>query len=444
MLVVDGTSDDAVARLGRLMYNIERGERVFEWAPGSGAAAAADPEPDFLAIEVPGVTAAAPASRATYRPTVGCVYYVPGGDLDALVEGVRHILAALPDDHLRGFLTVEASPHASLHHRGRVADQPIGLLKTFVSRASHPYRTGWDPLKKYPARCLHPVRRENMPFRDDPQTPVHKSLPSHVSFAAAFTWHFIPVSVAARIRTLTTLEEFNAVTAAVFFDTLGGAGDPGALPLYRIDPGFFGVPPPPANLAKTLSGPMIFVWRGGRLRVAGAGLSGKIPSWKPPAPLGDTEWDLVAGQDAADETPTCGYCEVVLFGDDVYALHDDLIAPYFMPMCEWCCGCLPAARAGEVSRTRLPEPAPAVSPELKLLLAADVELLAVDAEGAEGAADLHRVGPFLLVKAEGVAPFIVESKNTYQEEVPPCARAPALRNHKYGSLPCPTLVTIDA
>ena len=103
MFVIDATPglDQALQRLARLMYNIERGARVFEWAPGSADVADPAPKPDFLSISVPGITKAAPPSTVSIRPSVAFVYHAPGLDLPEVVRQVRGHLEAYTEDHLR-------------------------------------------------------------------------------------------------------------------------------------------------------------------------------------------------------------------------------------------------------------------------------------------------------------------------------------------------------
>lgn len=408
MFIIDAAADlpEALERLARLLYNIERGDRVYEWALGSGAAASPEPKAGFLSISVPGTTTAAPPAVVNYRPSVGFVYYVPGVDLPDTVRQVRTHLEALPDDHLLGYLPVEAAPHATLHHRGRI------YSGSSTAGGRKPYMKGWYPGEGYPARHFHYVAGEV------------DGVPSHVSIRAAFTWYFLPVSTAIRIREMTQFAEFNAIVASVFLDTILG-GKEAAEPVYTISADFFGIAPPPAGLAEALAGTnTLLIHHGGRFHHAGCAISNCLTWWKAPArgrevPFGE----LKLANAPPQGKPLCGTCEAPLSGR-VFVLEDPAIAPYQLAVCVWCAGCLPAARKEKATRTTYPRTlAEAYSGTPLLgLLEADVEAIEV------------KKRTYFHVRPKNGESYFVEPVEGYRRATPPCLRVPELRAHRGASL----------
>jgi hypothetical protein len=427
MFIIDATTDfaQALARLARLMYNIERGARVYEWGPNSAAAANPKPQSGFLSISVPGVTTAAPPAVVNYRPSVGFVYYVPGVDLPELVRQVRAHLEGMPDDHLRGYLPVEAAPHATLLHRNRTH------AGSDTTGGRNPYTKGWYPGELYPARHFHYISNEVM------------EVPSHVSYRGAFTWYFLPIATIARITLLTSFEEFNAVVSGVFLDTFLG-GKEVAEPVYNISSDFFNVPPAPGAIRKALDGAnVILVHRGGRFYLAGSETRECLANWKAPrrlepgsATLGDLRVANLAPGPVGDGL--CGVCRLPLWGD-VYVVEDDIVAPYRMAVCEWCAGCLPGPRRDAAVHLAYPRTMAeayegTALAELLPLLEARVEAIKVRSTlyfrvyhpgaGKDGGGD-----------AGGDAGYFVEvSEDGPPKTTPPCLRVPELREHRVSSI----------
>jgi len=347
MLIIDGTTDlaDATKRLVRLMYNIERGAKVYEWTSGSASEPLLLPGPNPLTIEVPGVTTGAPPAAAELCPSVGYVYYVPGAgfDVSAFVRRLQALCADLPDDHLTGFLPVETAPHVTLLHRGRIQRDCI-QREAQAFKHSDPATTKWLLSKTYPPRCFYVI-----------QPTSTKKHPSHVSYRGGFTWYVAPVTVATRLHAISTFEEFNALVSSVFFDTLFGSKE---LPfsVYGLTSEHLGVLPLPAAVAKltekSARDSVILARIGDRLEAVGACLFAALSSWQDPdvcVAAGSTpavQPSQVANLSQPGIIRSCGFCELPLWGD-VYAVADEAIAPYYMAVCRWCCGCFPPERRAE-------------------------------------------------------------------------------------------------
>lgn len=429
MFLIDATTDfaEAVARLVRLMYNIERGARVYEWGPGSSEEANRPaPKAGFLTITVPGVTKAAPPATVAFRPSVAFVYYVPGVDLGALVGEVQARLERLPDDHLRGYLPVEATPHATLLHRNRTR------AGSDVTGQRHPFVKGWNPAGRHPARHFHYTASEV------------KEVPSHISHRGAFTWHFLPISTATRIRGLDSFEEFNALVSGIFLDTFLG-GKEVAEPVYDLSADFFNVPAAPPAVVKALQDasetePIILVYRDGRFHPCGKIVEECLSNWAPPQgrrAAGQGELSLANVAPGPVGGGECGFCRLPLWGD-IFAVEDALIAPYRVAACEWCTGCLPAPRRDEAIPTKIPRTLAEAYRDSKHanllpLLEAEVEAIKVRS------ATFFRVTP----KPSGGDPagqpavgYFLEASDDDgpPKTAPPCLRFPELREHRVSSI----------
>ncbi|GFR88686.1 hypothetical protein ElyMa_002524200 [Elysia marginata] len=354
MFVIDATTDyaEAVDRLARLMYNIECGSEIYEWKLGSSEKAKDTPKINFLSISVPGVTTAAPPMTAVLRPSVGVVYFVPGVELEGLITKVKTLLDSFPDSHLRGYLPVEITPHATLLHCNRIQEGSSiggssGLRRSFYTKGRNSHLKAWRPSHLCPTRLFH------LP-------PLSKILkpPIHISVHAAFTWYFLPISVAFYIRSFHSFAEFNAIVAGVFLDSFLG-GKESAEPIYSISADFFNIPATPPGITKAAqaaSSKALFICHNGRIHLCGANLRECCSNWSPiyrqrsarleslrlanvsPGPIGDGK---------------CGICQLPLWGV-IYAITDPLIAPYHLAVCTWCAGCLPAFLRNTASQAVLP------------------------------------------------------------------------------------------
>ena len=412
MFVIDATGDfaQALPRLARLMYNIERGARVYEWTQDSTADANPKPRPNFLSITIPGITAAAPPAVVNYRPSVAVVYCTSEVNLAELVSKLQDLLASFPDDHLRGYLPVEAAPHATLLHCNRTY-------------------TGIALKDKIPTRYFYVTSKYGS-----------GSVPSHISLHGAFTWYFLPIAVAIRINRFSTFEEFNAVVAGVFLDTILG-GKEIAKPVYAtISSDFFNAPPAPADICKALvQTDVILVYRSNRFYLAGE-IYDCLSMWKSPAadaphlPLLD-ELRLANVAPGPIGDGLCGLCCLPLWGE-IYAVRDTLIAPYRMATCVWCAGCLPLPYRAEAIRSNYPRTMAeayrgTVYADLLPLLEAEVKVIMTGPPS--NPRPYFRVHPSGAKKGDG---YFIEvwweaASNT---STPPCLRVPELRKHRVSSI----------
>lgn len=289
------------ARLARLMVNIERGARAYEWAAGSGAEAHPDPAPDFLTVAVPGVTDAAPPVAVSLRPAAGFLYYTPDTDPGRLVAGAKAALAALPSGHLQEYAPVDWTPHA-----------------TVLARAASPAS----------------ARRRGFVYGHEPQ--------SCSDPGCAFTWVVAPVAAAVGLCEFRSFDEVNAVVAAVVV-TRGSASDADGIvaesvfdeqaPVYDLPPEALGAPRLPASAARAVAalGAGPFALYRGRLYpasvCAGTWWTEPLP---PPAPDG-------AAAAAARLHPEhkCSCCSRPLWG--VVLVNTGRPGLY----CVWCAGAYP-------------------------------------------------------------------------------------------------------
>ncbi len=356
VLAVEGDAE-ALARLVRLMLNIEHGARLYEWGPGSTDAPHADPAPGFLTLELPGSVVGAPPLCAEYRPTVGLIYYFnsPGFDPGALARELKKRLLLEGFDHLVGPLTTEIAPHASVLHEGRTHP---GVDLT-GPRA--PFERGWYPGTTYPTRHLHYVA----PRGDLP------TLPAHYSLRGGFSWYLVPATALARIRQVSQMAEFNALVASILFDTGRRPSTEPAEPIYESPEKYLRVPPLPSPVARALAAapvdwggaapplpgeargapgrPVILLHVGDHFEVAGLILQECLAGWAPPpaAPEGGP----LAGLNLV-EADRCTFCWLPLWGE-FYAVslprRSPGLPPRRAPVCRWCYGCFPHARPAPAS-----------------------------------------------------------------------------------------------
>lgn len=429
MFVIDATADfeDALRRLARLMHNIERGERVFEWVAGSPAAARAPPRGAraFLTIDVPGVTAAAPPVAVSLRPAVGFVYYVPGAGgpgARGLATRLAALLGELPGGHLRGRHPVEVSPHATLTARGDVAGPCAVEPDARFAAEDDEWHLG-----------PHPARAVDFDAGGSRAS-------SHIS-RGAFTWHLLPVGAAMRVRSVKSIRDFNAVVAAVVFDAFRGNGgapeDPE--PFYRITPEFFGVAPPPEEVARALDN-CALVLRAGRLFVVGALGAAVLGDWVPGAAGAAPAAPLnIANSPEGPLAADCGLCRVPLYGAVGVLPAGPTTAPYRVAVCEWCLGCFsPAARAKAAAAVFPRTAAEAFRGTRYEVL---VPLVGARAESIGPPGSLcFRVDP-----AGGAAPFAVASPATlepHHKNVPLCLSDGAYGGHRIPTVRCGVLARV--
>lgn len=416
MFIVDGTEDlpGTLKRLARLMYNMERNAKVYEWGPGSDSEPAQDPAPGFLTLTVPGATAGAPPLAVDYRPSVGFIYYYPGAELDlrALADRLQGGLEDLPSEHLLGYLPVEAAPHVTLLHRGRTHPnaEKVG--------PRNPYTKGWYPAEAYPSRVFHVIGE-----RTEIDAP-----PSHVSYRGGFTWYIAPVTLATNIQTFESFEEFNAIVAGIVLDT-GIGGKESEKPVYALTPQFFGISPLPSALAEVRAfaegGSVGLVLTPEGFEAVPRRLRSMLPQWSPEKSelaLPDTLMKFVANLTDPRLERVCGHCEAPLWGT-VFALRDPLIEPYLLALCRWCIGCLRPSTGGP--RFRIESGVTRAQAYRNTPYECLLPLLEAKAQLVEGR--------FVVELAEGEK-FILESPETYSEIAPPCLRIPALRELRLPSL----------
>jgi hypothetical protein len=340
---------EAVARLVRLMLNIEHGARLYEWAPGSTGEPHADPAPGFLTLELPGATTGAPPLSAEYRPTVGIIYYFTTLSFDpgVLARELRKRLLREDDGHLGEPLTTEVAPHASVIAEGRT------YPGVDLTGPHPPYVRGWYPGTTYPTRHLHFV----YPGFD-------LSLPLHYSLRGGFSWYILPAAALARLRRVGRMPEFNALVASILFDTERRPSTEPAEPVYERPQEHLRVPPLPPPVARALAGApaeergapplgdpreawpggppgqgVILLHVGDHFEVAGLVLREFLAGWAPPpaAPEGGPLADL-----NLVEADRCTFCWLPLWGEFYAASFPDL-APHRAPVCRWCYGLFPHA-----------------------------------------------------------------------------------------------------
>lgn len=202
----------ALARLAAAMINFELGEEQFTSAAANGAGGRALASPFAPAITIK--TEPHPdahhsfAREYTYRPTVGVLYFIPGEgfDLETLAAELCKLLPAYGYKHLCATSrVVEATPSAVLRHSG--AALTITTLPHTVLGSQGPAPARYSADDTRPARLI--VR-----------SPVTKvlPLPPAASFGAAFTWYLLPFGAAFDVKTIETLEHFNALAAALLYD----------------------------------------------------------------------------------------------------------------------------------------------------------------------------------------------------------------------------------
>ena len=291
------------------------------------------------------------APRATYRPTVGLVYYgeAPGFDPRVFLWKLEDRLRKEGERHLLGPHTVELSPHARVEEGGRVRRGLAG------GETRAPYEKGWYPGVKYPARHLHHVPTADL-----------GRLPAHFSLRGGFSWYVLPVAALLQIRQVGSMAEFNALVASVFYDP-GRSADAPRGPFFENPWGELGVPPLPATVRAELlrGGPApektqlwnpVLVYVQGRFEVAGAAVEEVLHGWAPPppAPVADFADLSLVDPDA------CSYCRLPLWGEFYAVAPAAGAAGGFeakwasaagrarrclrAPVCRWCYGCFPHAR----------------------------------------------------------------------------------------------------
>ena len=335
MFIIDATSDlsDAVARLARLMFNLERGEKVYDWVIGSRPEPDPQPGPNVLTLSIPGVTTS-PPTKVDYRPAVGFVYYVPSTPLNVrdLVETLAKLLDGLPHEHLAGPLPVEITAHGSLYHSGRCYPASVVLQPGETPPAE------WNLAQLYPTRYF-------VTYETPTLTP-----PKHVSYQGAFTWYIMPITMALKIKKFSSFEDVNAIVSAIYFDTFSGGGEP-PTPVMSISLDLFNIPPLPTMFAR-LEGKLkqgtllIYVPKqgedAGTFDLAGPKSDYLIPNkWRPPACslLYEEGPPHPKNLNRPGSTSVCARCSVPLWGDVFAVPGQDRLLSY-LALCVWCCGCV--------------------------------------------------------------------------------------------------------
>ena len=166
------------------------------------------PHAKFPTVAVSPITTRGASCSVHYRPTVGVVFYTSGAmiggasefNIGNFVRRVSVLLADAGDAHLRSYRAVAATPATVMRHRGRVS-------------GSH--------LVVGPRKCFRKpiVEKSNLRSRLLQWVPSYElEPPPHFSICAAFTWVFMPVTVAIAIRSFNSMSEVNAMLASVFYD----------------------------------------------------------------------------------------------------------------------------------------------------------------------------------------------------------------------------------
>lgn len=380
MFVVDGAPGDpeSLARLSRLMFNIERGEKVYGWDSESDEKPLdGKPEPGFISIEIPGVTRDAQPVTVDYRPSVGFVYYSPSTKHNwfELLVRLQTLMDNFPDDHLRGYLQVETTPHVSLLQRGHFHSGSDVL-------------GGGSVVTEEWASSERPARFFKMGARD-----LSDSVPPQ-SLQGAFTWCVAPISAFTQITEYRSFGDFNSAVASVFLNTTGMPLE-SPEPILKYSPELFGIEPLPEELDGVDKMSWILVVNRGRFDVVGrtGEMCQTLCGWVDPEstvctkqehPREDKKSPLtipnLPGRSDTLESK-CGVCTAPLWGD-VYAVTSERIAPNHMAVCRWCCGCFPLSlrdSAIKVSAGRTQAEA-FKDTRLAPLLGAEVEVLRTRAQ----------------------------------------------------------------
>ena len=370
MFIIATGGDDTlpIDRLIRLMLNIEKGWRMYEWGPGSTAAQnpKKDSDKSFISIEVPGKISGAPSSTWDIRPTTGVILYRPSADFDPnmLIDQIEERIAAYD---------AAGGPQEEAHLTIEMAAQVSLLQERRVEQSTRRESCKDDKTIDWGKHRTHPIRRifhrkasysEEIPF---------------ISAHAAFTWHIVPAEILANVCEVATGCDLNLLTASIFLDA---ALLPASEPLEPIrDPhmhvhDIFGIKPLPTSieyfLISSLKTPRrsryldskfiaVYVDDTEGAEAGGGGARGHFEI----APLRDMFSNMgIFNPPAVPHVPfeelelvsssRCCRCGFPLWGD-FYALQVPKIGPLRAPVCKWCIGVYPP----ELFITPLDESTPA-------------------------------------------------------------------------------------
>ena len=292
----------------------------------------------------PQTIALGPSSpQASYRPTVGVLYYceAPGFDLRTFLRALAEGLQKVDDSHLLGPHTIELSPHARTVGMGQVRQ---GL----ETSAAPPRHCSWSDAL-WPARHLISVAAaDNGPP------------PPHYSPRGGFSWYVCPVAALLRIRGVATMAAFNALVASVLYDP-GRPLAPPEGPYYEAPWEATGIPPLAEKVRAALVGesgapprapPTLIYVRGparGWFEAAGEAIAKELEGWAPPPPAPHAELASLSVDERA-----CSYCRLPLWGE-FYAVA--ALWPQTSPrasLCRWCYGCFPHAHPAGDARPAHP------------------------------------------------------------------------------------------
>ena len=195
----------AETRLAAEMLCLEHGAR----AVGPDLQALPAPHAPWPVVEIPPLTAGGSACHVHYKPSVGVVYYTEGAGF-CIASLVARLAAAIARSS-RGYAHLCDDSRA-------VASAPatVGLLRSRC-RVSREYVTG--PAAEIASERL--PARAHVPARLLTWTPLNDlDCPLYYSSRVAFTWVFMPVTVAiaAEGRPFNSMEAVNAAVSAVFYD----------------------------------------------------------------------------------------------------------------------------------------------------------------------------------------------------------------------------------
>ena len=274
IIAAAGEEFSALARTVRLMVNIERGERVYEWGPGSTAEATVSPR-EVLSLEIP----ADRGGRARHggippdgRPRLHALAGRGAGGPRARAEGAprprgRHAPAGVPGGRGGAPATMTARadvPGDRAHRQPRWRTRESG-----TPRCGAPRATSTSP-PTLPASRPCQLPEGSLVRSPDPDVAEEAS----------------PV--------IETMASFNAMMASVFLDL--GARRPGAAGALLDGAAWaaLGLAQVPPDVREWLAGNhgrrSTMVFDGDRFDMVGAGLSPRsLRAWTPPPPASISE-----------------------------------------------------------------------------------------------------------------------------------------------------------
>lgn len=191
------------------------------------------PHEPWPTVQVRPLTAKGLPIAVHYRPTVGVVFYTAGQafQVGQLVNRLSQLLDTVPEDHLRAYRAVAATPSSTLRHKGRVSGGNLVV----------------GPRKCYKKAV---AEKAGLPARLLLWTPESDTeLPPHYSIRAAFTWVFMPVTAALALTGFDSMAAVNAMVASIFYDAGMVSRLADGADFYRLTLDDFDFPRLPAFLA---------------------------------------------------------------------------------------------------------------------------------------------------------------------------------------------------